>query len=85
MESVAIGVVAGVLTLFSFSVVLIAGVVIVAGVFLNIGLNNLDDTLSLSANLKEELRTALKEYQKINEWNFQHSDSLFNHPFGSEY
>jgi hypothetical protein len=85
VASVVIGVIAGVLTLGSFPVVFIAGVVIVAGVFLNFALNKLDEKLGLSASLKEEFRRALVEYQKINEWNFQHASPLLNSSFGRQY
>jgi hypothetical protein len=79
VASVVIGVIAGVLTLGSVPVVIIAGIVIIAGVYLNIDLNKLDDKLGLSVSLKKKLRFALNEYKKINEWNFIHSDSLFNY------
>jgi hypothetical protein len=85
VASVIIGIIAGVLTLGSFPVVFIAGVVIVAGVFLNFALNKLDDKLGLSASLKEEFRRALVEYQKINEWNFQHASPLLNSSLGRQY
>ncbi|RJT46794.1 hypothetical protein [Rahnella woolbedingensis] len=79
VASVVIGVIAGALTLGSAPVVLIAGIVIIAGVYLNIKLNKLDDKQGLSESLKEKLRFALTEYKRINEWNFIHSDPMFNY------
>ena len=61
-----------------------AMVVIVAGIFLNFSLNELDDNVGLSVTLTQELRTALVEYQRINEWNFQYSGQLLNSRFGRQ-
>lgn len=79
VASVVIGVVAGGLTLFSASIVFTAVVVIIVGVILNRKLNESDDDLGLSLSLKEKIRVALSEYQKINEWNFRYSGLLFNY------
>jgi hypothetical protein len=85
VASVVIGIIAGVLTLISTPVVLIAGFVIIAGIVFNIGLNKLDDNLGYSASLKQKLRDALEEYRKITEWNVRYSKSLFNYSFGNRY
>ena len=61
-----------------------AMVVIVAGIFLNFSFNELDDNVGLSVTLTQELRTALVEYQRINEWNFQYSGQLLNSRFGRQ-
>ena len=61
-----------------------AMVIIVAGIFLNFSLNELDDNVGLSVTLTQELRTALVEYQRINEWNFQYSGQLLNSRFGRQ-
>ncbi|MBF7996163.1 hypothetical protein [Rahnella laticis] len=72
VASVVIGVIAGVLTLGGVPIVIAAGIVIIVGIYLNIKLNEIDDTLGLSASLKEKLRLALIEYQRINEWVFRY-------------
>lgn len=85
VASVVIGVIAGVLTLGGVPIVIAAGIVIIVGIFLNIKLNEIDDTLGLSGSLKEKLRFALIEYQRINEWDFRYSEPLFNYSLGMEY
>ncbi len=78
VASVVIGVIAGALTLWSVPIIIIAGIVIIAGIYLNINLNELDDMQGLSVSLKEKLRIALTEYQRVNDWNFRYSEPLFN-------
>ena len=78
VASVVIGVIAGALTLWSVPIIIIAGIVIIAGIYLNINLNELDDMQGLSISLKEKLRIALTEYQRVNDWNFRYSEPLFN-------
>jgi len=78
VSSVAIGVVGGIVVLFSLPVIVTTGTIIVAGVALNIGLNVLDEKLDLSASLKEKLRIALAEEQRMKEWNQQHSPTFIN-------
>jgi hypothetical protein len=86
VASVVIGVaVGGILTVFSLPIVVTAVIVIGLGVVLNAELNTLDDDLGLSVSLKEKMRAAFKEYQKINEWNFRNGNPLFNRPLGSGY
>lgn len=85
VASVVIGVIAGVLTLGGVPIVIAAGIVIIVGIYLNIKLNEIDDTLGLSASLKEKLRLALIEYQRINEWVFRYSEPLFNYSLGMGY
>ncbi|WP_421670810.1 hypothetical protein [Rahnella sp. EDr1-12] len=53
VASVVIGVIAGALTLWSVPIIIIAGIVIIAGIYLNINLNELDDMQGLSVSLKE--------------------------------
>jgi len=78
VSSVVLGVVGGVFVLLGAPVIVTASIVIIAGIALNIELNALDDQLSLSASLKEKLRIALAEEQRMNEWNQQHSSSFLN-------
>ncbi|MGK7244534.1 hypothetical protein ACSPAH_00330 [Buttiauxella agrestis] len=78
VSSVAVGVVGGIFVLLGAPVIVTASIVIIAGIALNIELNALDDQLSLSASLKEKLRIALAEEQRMNEWNQQHSSSFLN-------
>lgn len=78
VASVVIGVIAGALTLWSVPIIIIAGIVIIAGIYLNINLNELDDMQGLSVSLKEKLRIALTEYQRVNDLNFRYSEPLFN-------
>lgn len=78
VSSVVVGVVGGVFVLLGAPVIVTTSVVIIAGIALNIGLNALDDQLGLSASLKEKLRIALAEEQRINEWNQQHSSPFLN-------
>lgn len=78
VASVVIGGIAGALTLWSVPIIIIAGIVIIAGIYLNINLNELDDMQGLSVSLKEKLRIALTEYQRVNDWNFRYSEPLFN-------
>ncbi|WP_120510026.1 hypothetical protein [Rahnella bruchi] len=85
VASVVIGVIAGVLTLGSLPVVVIVGFVIIAGIVLNIGLNKLDDHLGLSVSLKQKLRNALTEYQRITDWNVRYSKPFFNNSLGNGY
>lgn len=86
VTSVVIGVIAGgVLTLISAPIVLIAIIIIAVGIGLNYSLNELDDHFGLSVTLKQQLRNAINEYKKINEWNFRHSGILFNYTLGNGY
>lgn len=78
VSSVVLGVVGGVFVLLGAPVIVTASIVIIAGIALNIELNALDDQLGLSASLKEKLRIALAEEQRMNEWNQQHSSSFLN-------
>ncbi|THD50420.1 hypothetical protein ERD95_10205 [Enterobacteriaceae bacterium ML5] len=78
VASMVIGVIAGALTLWSVPIIIIAGIVIIAGIYLNINLNELDDMQGLSVSLKEKLRIALTEYQRVNDCNFRCSEPLFN-------
>lgn len=78
VSSMVLGVVGGVFVLLGAPVIVTASIVIIAGIALNIELNALDDQLSLSASLKEKLRIALAEEQRMNEWNQQHSSSFLN-------
>lgn len=79
VSSVVIGIVGGVLTFFSFPVVLTAVAIIVGGVLLNINLNKLDSELGLSEDLKNKIRNALNEQQKMSEWDYQHLSPFLNH------
>lgn len=72
VSSVVIGVVGGVLTFFSFPVVLTAIIVIGLGIILNRSLNYLDDRLGLSKDLKNKINDALIEEQKMSAWDYQH-------------
>jgi hypothetical protein len=86
VASVVIGVIAGgVLTVFSLPIVVTAIIVIGLGVVLNAGLNALDDHLGLSVSFKEKTRTALTDYQKINEWNFRNGNLLSTSLLGAGY
>lgn len=78
VSSVVVGIVGGVFVLLGAPVIVTASIVIIAGIALNIELNALDDQLGLSASLKEKLRIALAEEQRMNEWNQQHSSSFLN-------
>ena len=82
VSSVVIGVLGGVmgggLILSSIPIVLTTFVVIAIGIILNISLNISDEHLGLSASLKEKLRIALEQEQKIQEWNNQHMSPFFN-------
>ncbi|MGB7800711.1 hypothetical protein [Buttiauxella sp.] len=77
VSSVVIGIVGGVMTFFSFPVVLTAAVIIVGGVILNINLNTLDSELGLSEDLKNKMRNALNEQRKMSEWDYQHLSPFF--------
>ncbi|MGK7287069.1 hypothetical protein ACSPAB_17545 [Buttiauxella agrestis] len=72
VSSVAIGIVGGVMTFFSFPVVIIAGFIIGIGIILNNQLNHLDNEMGLSTNLKNKIRDAIIEQQKMSEWDYQH-------------
>ncbi|KFC84926.1 hypothetical protein [Buttiauxella agrestis] len=78
VSSVAVGVVGGVAVLFGAPIIVTTFGVIILGLILNSELNALDDQIGLSASLKEKLRIALAEEQRINEWNQQHSSSFLN-------
>jgi hypothetical protein len=85
VASVVIGIIAGVLTLISAPIVLTAIIIIAVEIFLNYSLNELDDNFGLSLTLKKQLRNAIKEYKKINEWNFRNSGEFFNYTLRGEY
>lgn len=72
VSSVAIGIVGGVMTFFSFPVVIIAGFIIGIGIILNNQLNHLDNEMGLSTDLKNKIRDAIIEQQKMSEWDYQH-------------
>lgn len=78
VASVVVGVVAGILTVASTSIVFTAILVIVIGVSLNYNLNDFDDNFGISVSLKQKLRDAITEYNKIHKWNLGHSNPLFN-------
>jgi len=78
VSSVAIGVVGGVCILFSLPVIVTTLIVIGVGLYLNNGLNQLDDKLELSVGLKEKIRIALAEEQRMKVWNQQYSSSFLN-------
>lgn len=78
VSGVVIVVAGGILGLASLPIVLTASIIIIAGISLNIGLNTLDDEFGLSASLKNILRNALEQEQKMREWNQQHSSMYFN-------
>lgn len=67
VSSVAVGVVGGVAVLFGAPIIVTTFGVIILGLILNSELNALDDQIGLSASLKEKLRIALAEEQRINE------------------
>ena len=86
VASVVIGVIAGgILTVFSLPIVVTTIIVIGVGVVLNADLNALDEHLGLSISLKGKMRTALVEYQKMNEWNFRNGNPIFSRPPGIRY
>lgn len=72
VSSVAIGIVGGVMTFFSFPVVIIAGFIIGIGIILNNQLNHLDNEMGLSTDLKNKIRDAIIEQQKMSGWDYQH-------------
>jgi len=72
VSSVAIGIVGGVMTFFSFPVVIIAGFIIGIGIIINNQLNHLDNEMGLSTDLKNKIRDAIIEQQKMSEWDYQH-------------
>lgn len=78
VSSVVVGVVGGVAVLASLPVIVTALIVIGAGFYLNNRLNKLDDKLELSVGLKEKIRIALAEEQRMKDWNQQHSSSFLN-------
>lgn len=78
VTGLAVGVVGGVFILLSAPIVITTVVVIGVGFILNNQLNKLDDEIHLSSNLKENLRNALAEEQRIREWNQQHSSTFLN-------
>ena len=86
VASVVIGVIAGgILTVFSLPIVVTTIIVIGVGVVLNADLNALDEHLGLSISLKGKMRTALVEYQKMNERNFRNGNPIFSRPPGIRY
>jgi hypothetical protein len=62
VSSVVIGVVGGIMTLFSFPIVLTIGLIVIVGLILNNQLNKYDENLGLSASLKEKLRDFYLRY-----------------------
>ncbi|AVF37942.1 hypothetical protein BV494_22230 (plasmid) [Rahnella sikkimica] len=80
VAGVVLGIAGGILTVIGAPVVVSIFLVIVVGIYLNKGLNELDDSLGLSVNLKEKLRLGIAEYQKVNEWNFKNSKLFLNTP-----
>lgn len=78
VSSVVVGVVGGVAVLFGAPIIVTTFGVIILGLILNSELNALDDQLGLSASLKEKLRIALAEEQRMQEWNQQYSSSFLN-------
>ena len=78
VSSVVIGVVGGIAILLSAPIVLTTIGIIALGFYLNIRLNKLDDDKGLSASLKEKLRIALEQEQRIKEWNNENTSLFFN-------
>lgn len=78
VSSVAVGVVGGIFVLLGAPVIITTFVVIGVGIILNAGLNTLDDKVGLSVSLKEKIRIALAEEQRMKDWNQQHSSSFLN-------
>lgn len=78
VTGVVIGVVGGVLTLGGLPIIITTGFIIALGFYLNKKLNLLDDEFNLSSSLKEKLRNALEEEQRMKEWNQQHSSTFLN-------
>lgn len=78
VSSVVLGVVGGVFVLLGAPVIITTFVVIGVGIILNAGLNTLDDKVGLSVSLKEKIRIALAEEQRMKDWNQQHSSSFLN-------
>ena len=70
--------VGGIAILLSAPIVLTTFFIIAIGISLNVGLNTLDNEMGLSASLKEKLRIALEQEQRIKEWNSQHTSLFFN-------
>ncbi|MFC6211392.1 MULTISPECIES: hypothetical protein [Rahnella] len=85
VAGVVLGIAGGILTVIGAPVVVSIFLVVVVGIYLNKGLNELDDSLGLSVNLKEKLRLGIAEYQKVNEWNFKNSKLFLNTPVGFGY
>lgn len=78
VSSVVVGVVGGVAVLASLPVIVTTLIVIGVGLYINNRLNKLDDKLELSVGLKEKIRIALTEEQRMTDWNQQHSSSFLN-------
>ncbi|BCG11260.1 MULTISPECIES: hypothetical protein [Buttiauxella] len=78
VSSVVLGVVGGIFVLLGAPVIITTFVVIGVGIILNAGLNILDDKVGLSVSLKEKIRIALAEEQRMKDWNQQHSSSFLN-------
>lgn len=78
VSNVVVGVAGGVFVLLGAPVIITTFIVIGVGVILNAGLNILDDKVGLSVSLKEKIRIALTEEQRMQEWNQQHSSSFLN-------
>ena len=78
VSSVVIGVLGGIAFIIGSPIVLTTFFIIALGIGLNIELNTLDDKLGLSASLKEKLRIALEQEQKMKEWNNQHTSLFFS-------
>lgn len=77
-SSVVIAIVGGFLTLVSAPIVFTTFGIIMLGLGLNAGLNALDNEIGFSVKLKELLRNALAEEQRLKEWNNLHTSKFFN-------
>ncbi|MEW7312125.1 hypothetical protein AB1E22_05290 [Buttiauxella gaviniae] len=72
VSSVVIGISGGVLTLLSSPIVITTVIILFIGFYLNKKLNLVDNENNLSFDLKKQLRNALAEIQRRQEWNQQH-------------
>ncbi|RJT27480.1 hypothetical protein [Buttiauxella izardii] len=76
VSSILIGIVGGVMTFFSFPIIITAGFIIGLGIILNNKLNDLDKETGLSSDLKNKIRDAIVAQQKMSEWDYQRLTSF---------